>query len=77
MRMKIVPTGRLEMAAAIQEATREWENNEQNSRRTEIVATRVQFLDVPPSEAKGVAAVEELVPPRRVSTRSVRGTFRG
>ena len=28
--------------------TREWETNGQNSRRTEIVATRVQFLGAPP-----------------------------
>jgi single-stranded DNA-binding protein len=27
--------------------TREWENNASNGRRTEIVATRVQFLGAP------------------------------
>ena len=30
--------------------TREWENNGQSGRRTEIVAARVQFLGTPPGE---------------------------
>jgi single-strand DNA-binding protein len=30
--------------------TREWENNGSNVRRTEIVASRVQFLGTPPAE---------------------------
>jgi single-strand DNA-binding protein len=30
--------------------TREWENNGSNARRTEIVASRVQFLGTPPAE---------------------------
>jgi single-stranded DNA-binding protein len=30
--------------------TREWENNRSNGRRTEIVASRVQFLGTPPTE---------------------------
>jgi hypothetical protein len=33
------------------------------SQRTEIVASRVQFLGTPPTDAKGVTAVEEPVPP--------------
>ncbi len=32
--------------------TREWESNGTNGRRTEIVASRVQFLGAPPSDAK-------------------------
>ena len=32
--------------------TREWENNGQSNRRTEIVAARVQFLGAPPSDAR-------------------------
>jgi single-strand DNA-binding protein len=37
--------------------TREWESNGQNSRRTEIVAARVQFLGPPPRE--GIDEVSE------------------
>lgn len=43
--------------------TREWESNGQTSRRTEIVASRVQFLGTPPADAKGAAVVEEPIPP--------------
>lgn len=32
--------------------TREWESNGATGRRTEIVASRVQFLGAPPNEAK-------------------------
>jgi single-strand DNA-binding protein len=32
--------------------TREWESNRVNGRRTEIVATRVQFLGAPPGDVK-------------------------
>lgn len=32
--------------------TREWESNGATGRRTEIVASRVQFLGAPPSDAK-------------------------
>ncbi len=32
--------------------TREWENNGAAARRTEIVASRVQFLGAPPTDAK-------------------------
>jgi single-strand DNA-binding protein len=32
--------------------TREWESNGSTSRRTEIVASRVQFLGSPPSDVK-------------------------
>ena len=38
--------------------TREWESNGATSRRTEIVASRVQFLGAPPRDAKA----EELSP---------------
>lgn len=45
--------------------TREFEakNNGGKRQRTEIVASRVQFLGTPPADAKGAAAVEEPVPP--------------
>ena len=32
--------------------TREWESNGSKGRRTEIIASRVQFLGAPPSDAK-------------------------
>jgi single-strand DNA-binding protein len=39
--------------------TREWESNGATNRRTEIVASRVQFLGAPPNDAKaGEASVE-------------------
>ena len=41
--------------------TREWENGAQNARRTEIVATRVQFLGPPPSDVKPEEASAETV----------------
>jgi single-strand DNA-binding protein len=45
--------------------TREYEarNNGGKRQRTEIVASRVQFLGTPPTDAKGATAVEEPVPP--------------
>jgi single-strand DNA-binding protein len=45
--------------------TREYEakNNGGKRQRTEIVASRVQFLGTPPTDAKGAAAVEDPVPP--------------
>lgn len=45
--------------------TREYEarNNGGKRQRTEIVASRVQFLGAPPTDAKGATAVEEPVPP--------------
>ena len=41
--------------------TREWENNGQNNRRTEIVAAQVQFLGTPPEEGLEVNAAEASV----------------
>lgn len=41
--------------------TREWENNGQNSRRTEIVCTRVQFLGSPQGEGNEEVADEQPV----------------
>ena len=38
--------------------TREWENNGTNARRTEIVASRVQFLGAPAEDRLEVAATE-------------------
>jgi single-strand DNA-binding protein len=38
--------------------TREWESNGQTNRRTEVVATRVQFLDSPPDGVKGADTSE-------------------
>jgi single-strand DNA-binding protein len=45
--------------------TREYDakNNGGKRQRTEIVAIRVQFLGIPPVDAKGASAVEEPVPP--------------
>ena len=45
--------------------TREYEakNNGGKRQRTEIVASRVQFLGTPPTDAKGATAVEEPVLP--------------
>jgi single-strand DNA-binding protein len=45
--------------------TREYEarNNGGKRQRTEIVASRVQFLGTPPTDAKGATVVEEPVPP--------------
>ena len=45
--------------------TREYEakNNGGKRQRTEIVASRVQFLGTPPTDTKGATAVEEAVPP--------------
>ena len=45
--------------------TREYEakNDGGKRQRTEIVAIRVQFLGTPPTDAKGITAVEEPVPP--------------
>jgi single-strand DNA-binding protein len=45
--------------------TREYDakNNGGKRQRTEIVAIRVQFLGIPPADAKGASAVEEPVPP--------------
>ena len=45
--------------------TREYEakNDGGKRQRTEIVAIRVQFLGIPPADAKGASAVEEPVPP--------------
>ena len=45
--------------------TREYEarNNRGKRQRTEIVASRVQFLGALPTDAKGATAVEEPVPP--------------
>ena len=45
--------------------TREYEakNNGGKRQRTEIVASRIQFLGTPPTDAKGAMAVEEPVPP--------------
>jgi single-strand DNA-binding protein len=45
--------------------TREYEakNNGGKRQRTEIVASRVQFLGIPPTDAKGATAVEEPAPP--------------
>ena len=45
--------------------TREYEtrNNGGKRQRTEIVASRVQFLGTAPPDAKGAMAVEEPVPP--------------
>ncbi len=45
--------------------TREYEakNNGGKRQRTEIVASRIQFLGTPPTDAKGATAVEEPVPP--------------
>ena len=45
--------------------TREYEakNNGGKRQRTEIVASRVQFLGTSPADAKGATAVGELVPP--------------
>jgi single-strand DNA-binding protein len=45
--------------------TREYEakGNGGKRQRTEIVASRVQFLGTPPADAKGATAVEEPVPP--------------
>jgi single-strand DNA-binding protein len=39
--------------------TREWESNGATARRTEIVASRVQFLGAPPTERTDAAAIEE------------------
>jgi len=39
--------------------TREWENNGQSNRRTEIVAARVQFLGAPPTEQSDLAEANE------------------
>ena len=38
-------------------------DKEGKRQRTEIVASRVQFLGTPPTDAKGATAVEEPVPP--------------
>ena len=45
--------------------TREYDakNNGGKRQRTEIVAIRVQFLGIPPADAKGASAVEEPFPP--------------
>ena len=45
--------------------TREYEarNNGGRRQRTEILASRVQFLGTPPTDAKGATTVEEPVPP--------------
>jgi single-strand DNA-binding protein len=45
--------------------TREYEAQDSGGKRqrTEIVASRVQFLGTPPTDAKGATAVEEPVPP--------------
>ena len=45
--------------------TREYEarNNGGKRQRTEIVASRVQFLGTPPTDAKGATVGEESVPP--------------
>ncbi len=45
--------------------TREFEakNNGGKRQRTEIIASRVQFLGTPPADAKVAAAVEEPAPP--------------
>jgi single-strand DNA-binding protein len=39
--------------------TREWESNGATARRTEIVASRVQFLGAPPTERTDAATIEE------------------
>ncbi len=39
--------------------TREWESNGLNGRRTEIVATRVQFLGAPPINRKAEGSFED------------------
>jgi single-strand DNA-binding protein len=39
--------------------TREWENNGQSNRRTEIVAMRVQFLGAPPAGQSDLAEANE------------------
>jgi single-stranded DNA-binding protein len=38
--------------------TREWESNGQTNRHTEVVATRVQFLDSPADGVKGTDTTE-------------------
>jgi single-strand DNA-binding protein len=38
--------------------TREWESNGQSGRRTEVVATRVQFLGSPPDSGRGTEVAE-------------------
>jgi single-strand DNA-binding protein len=45
--------------------TREYEsrNNSGRRQRTEIVASRVQFLGAPPADRRAAAAIEEPIPP--------------
>jgi single-strand DNA-binding protein len=41
--------------------TREWESNGTSGRRTEIVATRVQFLGTPPASAEELPGDQAVV----------------
>jgi single-strand DNA-binding protein len=43
--------------------TREWENNGSNVRRTEIVASRVQFLGAPPAQRTEANPTDDSVQP--------------
>ena len=43
--------------------TREWENNGSNVRRTEIVASRVQFLGTPAERTEADATDDSALPP--------------
>jgi single-strand DNA-binding protein len=42
--------------------TREWENNGQNNRRTEIVSTRIQFLGSPQHDGNDEVVNEQPAP---------------